>query len=283
MTTSVNNCKTTTSQNNVTRTTDRLNTNGVINDDIAGPTRKNKFIINITLFNLDSTETKFNNRKKTPFLVICEFDISVSNEAVEGFSSKSSSVDFNVVIDKPSRQESPRSSKYLNCLVTEVGQTVEHSNEQVNIRKEIQYIPTKTINTAGNNSVKQNNEEWRKGTTLILGDSTISGLIEKKVSRNKKIKVRFFPGAEIKDYHYAINLLEKKPENIILHSVKNDAFHKAGTNILKNTIELMCFDLKKLPSCNKIRLSSPAVYTNKVQRKIMKFLQIERKNKVYLK
>ena len=159
---------------------------------------------------------------------------------------------------------------------------MEHANEQVNTRKEIQYITTKTINTAGNNSVKQNNEEWKKGTTLILGDSTISGLIEKNVSRNKKIKVRYFPGAKIKGYHYEINLLEKKPENIILHPVKSDALHKAGTNTLKNTIELMDFDLKKLPSCNKIRLSSPAVCTNKVQRKIMKFLQIERKNKVYL-
>ena len=118
--------------------------------------------------------------------------------------------------------------------------------------------------------------------STYFGDSIISGLIEKKVSRNKKIKVRYFPEAKIKDYHYAINLLEKKPENIILHPVKNDALHKGGTNILKNTIELMDFDLKKLPSCHKIRLSSPAVCINKVQRKITKFLQIERKNKVYL-
>ena len=118
--------------------------------------------------------------------------------------------------------------------------------------------------------------------STYYGDSIISGLIEKKVSRNKKIKVRYFPEAKIKDYHYAINLLEKKPENIILHPVKNDALHKAGTNILKNTIELMDFDLKKLPSCNKVRLSSPSVCTNQVQRKIMKFLQIERKSKVYL-
>ena len=118
--------------------------------------------------------------------------------------------------------------------------------------------------------------------STYFGDSIISGLIEKKVSRNKKIKVRYFPEAKIKDYHYAINLLEKKPENIILHPVKNDALHKAGTNILKNTIELMDFDLKKLPSCNKVRLPSPSVCTNQVQRKIMKFLQIERKSKVYL-
>ena len=77
-------------------------------------------------------------------------------------------------------------------------------------------LKQKNISNADNNTVQENNEEWRKGTTLILEDSTISGLIEKKMSRNRKIKVRYFPGAKIKDmYHYAIPLLKKKPENII--------------------------------------------------------------------
>ena len=69
----------------------------------------------------------------------------------------------------------------------------------------------KNTNNADNITVQQNNEEWWKGTTLILGESTISGRKEKKMSRNRKIKVRYFPGAKIKDmYHYAIPLLEKK-------------------------------------------------------------------------
>ena len=93
----------------------------------------------------------------------------------------------------------------------EVGQTVEPSDEQVNTRKEIQTAPTENTNNADNNTVQQNNDEWRKGTTLILEDSTTSGLIEKKMSRKRKIKVRYFPGAKIKGmYQYAIPLLEKK-------------------------------------------------------------------------
>ena len=126
------------------------------------------------------------------------------------FSSKPSGVDFDVVIEKLSKQESPRSSKTKNCPVIEVAQTVQHSDEQVKARKEIQNAPTKNTNNAGNITVQQNNEEWWKVTTLILGDSTISGRKEKKVSRNRKIKVRYFPGAKIKDtHHYAIPLLEK--------------------------------------------------------------------------
>ena len=97
----------------------------------------------------------------------------------------------------------------------EVKQTVKHSDEKINARKEIQTAQTENINNADYNNVQQNNEEWRKGNTLILGDSE---LIEKKMSRNRKIKVRYFPGTKIKDMcHYAIPLLEKKPENIILH------------------------------------------------------------------
>ena len=100
--------------------------------------------------------------------------------------------------------------------MTEVEQTVKHSDEQVNARKEIQTAPKENINNADNSTLQQNSEKWRKGTTLIFGDSTMSGLIDKKMSRNRKIKVTYFPGAKIKDIHqYAIPVLEKKPENII--------------------------------------------------------------------
>ena len=66
------------------------------------------------------------------------------------FSSKPSGADFDAAIDKPSKQESPRSSKTKNCPVIEVEQTVQHSDEQVNARKEIQDAPTKNTNNADN-------------------------------------------------------------------------------------------------------------------------------------
>ena len=70
-------------------------------------------------------------------------------------------------------------------------QTVKHSDEQVNARKEIQTAQIENINNADNNTVQQNNKEWRKGNTLIFGDSTVSEFIEKKMFRNRKIKVRY--------------------------------------------------------------------------------------------
>lgn len=62
------------------------------------------------------------------------------------------------------------------------------------------------------------NEHWRNGTTLIKGDSTVSRLMEKKMSQNWKVEIRFFPDVKIRDtFHYAIPLTEKKPDCVILH------------------------------------------------------------------
>ena len=77
--------------------------------------------------------------------------------------------------------------------------------------------------------------------------------------RNRKIKVRYCPGAKSKDmYHYTITLLEKKLENIILLLGTNDTLYKSDTDI-----ELKDFILEKSLSCKKITLSSPLVQTNR--------------------
>ena len=88
-----------------------------------------------TPFKLYSTYTKFNKRKNSS-PVIRELDLPVSNKAAEGFSGKPSGADFDVVIDKHSKQESPHSSKTKNCPVNEVEQITKHSNELANTKKE---------------------------------------------------------------------------------------------------------------------------------------------------
>ena len=96
-----------------------------------------------------------------------------------------------------------------------------------------------------------------------MGDSTVSGLMEKKISRNRKVKIRFFPGAKIKDmFHYAIPLLEKKPDYVILHVSTIDAPYKGGSDISNEILELMRFIKEKHPACKKITLSAPIIRTN---------------------
>ena len=74
-------------------------------------------------------------------------------------------------------------------------------------------------------------------------------------------------------YHYVIPLLEKKPENIILHLGKKDAPYKSDTAILKDLIELKDFILEKSHNCKKITLQF--VLIENTLRKTMKILQID--------
>ena len=143
-------------------------------DDLASPPRKKKFRAKTTPFNLNSTDTEFSKRKN--YLIICQLDSPVSDEVVESFSGREFGVDFDVVIDKPSKQEFLLISKKKNCTVNVAKQTVKHFDEQVKTRKEIQSTLTEDINNTSNNSVQQNNEECRKGTTPILEVQQYLGL-----------------------------------------------------------------------------------------------------------
>ena len=63
------------------------------------------------------------------------------------------------------------------------------------------------------NDITTSNKEWKKGTTLVMGDPAVSGLMEKRMCRNWKIKVRYFFDAKSWDmYHNAIPLLDRKPD-----------------------------------------------------------------------
>ena len=116
-----------------------------------------------------------------------------------------------------------------------------------------------------------NAEEWKPGTSLIVGDSMIAGLREGKLSRNRKVKVRFFPGAKMTDfYYYLVPLLKKKPDNIILHFVTNDAPYKNEDELYKELKSIKDFLKKRHPSC-KVYISAPILRSdNKNANSILK-------------
>ena len=54
----------------------------------------------------------------------------------------------------------------------------------------------------------------------------MEGIVEKRMSRKRVIKVRKLPGATISDmYHYLILLLDKKPYHALLHVGKIDVIN----------------------------------------------------------
>ena len=94
---------------------------------------------------------------------------------------------------------------------------------------------------------------WKKGTTLIIGDSLLYGLDEQRL---KNAKVRIYPGAGIEDMHYNIlPLLRKKPTTVILHVGTNDCTSDNSAEITVKLLKLKNFILTTLPTC-KIIFSS---------------------------
>ena len=113
--------------------------------------------------------------------------------------------------------------------------------------KEKQQPPSKNADDASDVHL------WRKGTTLIAGDSILYGIDEKKICQNGSVKVRAFPGATIEDLkdYYIKPLLRKQPSKVILHVGTNNASVK---NASPDQILNALLDFKKdiedqIPGC----------------------------------
>ena len=93
--------------------------------------------------------------------------------------------------------------------------------------------------------------KWSKNTTLIVGDSIITGVDERMISRKGRVvKVRYFSGATIEDmYDYLKPILKKCPDNIILHVGTNNAAREPAKTVFDKLLSLKSFVEKTLPNC----------------------------------
>ena len=173
---------------------------------------------------------------------------SISNNIADSIPDNSQQIDF-VVSENISNNNT--SSNDNDALSNTTSMDIDDMLMKVrkNKHKEyISYISTKhskapsilsntELEVSNKTNIPDNNtdaEEWKPGTLLIVGDSMIAGLREGKLSRNRKVKVHFFPGAKMKDfYYYLVPLLKKKPDNIILNFGSKDVPYKNEDEIHK--------------------------------------------------
>lgn len=108
---------------------------------------------------------------------------------------------------------------------------------------------------------------WPRNTTLIVGDSIISGIMEKRLSRKDNlVKVRPFPGALIEDmYYYLVPLIKKRPDCIILHCGCNNTSRNGSQEIVDELLKLKTFILQSLPEC-RVVFSHPTVRNDNPQK-----------------
>ena len=78
-------------------------------------------------------------------------------------------------------------------------------------------------NDAGEKDKSVKNDQWPIGTTVIVGDSILNGLVEEKFCGQRRL-VKRFPGSAVDDLcHHIIPIIRKKPANMIIHTGTNDA------------------------------------------------------------
>ena len=123
--------------------------------------------------------------------------------------------------------------------------------------------PITTLSDLTEPSMSNKQPTWRKGTTLMMSDSILSCLREYKMSRRKMIKKRTFPGATISDMKlFAVPLLKKKRDKVVVHIGANDAPHFTPDEMFKNMKELLLL-IQKMVLSAKIIISSPVLCVDK--------------------
>ena len=113
----------------------------------------------------------------------------------------------------PTEKFNPVTTVLRNCIINDqysIKSTETHNNNNLVLQNiDLVSNPSQDKKEKG---VVLNPDEWKKVTTLVIGDSMLAGLKEAKLSRNKKIKARFFPGAKTEDSEYhLIPYLKKIP------------------------------------------------------------------------
>ena len=102
----------------------------------------------------------------------------------------------------------------------------------------------------------QDKSHWPAGTTLIVGDSMLLDVDEKRLSKHK-MKVRSFPGAKVDDmYDYVKPLLKKKPQNVIIHVGTNNTVGESSRLILDQILAFKHFVESSLREDSKVVIST---------------------------
>ena len=96
-----------------------------------------------------------------------------------------------------------------------------------------------------------------KRNCVIVGDSVLNEIDERQILKTYPVRVRFFPGAGIKDmYYYLIPILEKKSEDLILHDGTTNDADSSNQQIVNDLLAPKQFIKEKQQICNVI-LSMP--------------------------
>ena len=140
----------------------------------------------------------------------------------------------------------------------------EQLNDFKRKKKEEYYKCKQSVcNDAGEKNKSVKNDHWPIGTTVIVGDSILNGIVEERLcGQGRLVEVKCFPGSTVDDLsHHIIPIIRKKPTNMIIHTGTNDAPSSTFREIQDNLLKLKALVKEKLPQC-KVWLSTPTLRTD---------------------
>ena len=87
--------------------------------------------------------------------------------------------------------------------------------DQVRLQKNIEY---NNYQSQQQDKILQHQDIYPPGTSVIMGESILNGLIEENLSKQHNVRIRKFPGNTVDDLNYHVHpILRKKPKHIIVH------------------------------------------------------------------
>ena len=150
------------------------------------------------------------------------------------------------------QSEEHRKEELQRHQVIENRSIITIENQLSEFRKKQEEKFTKLKRPHASPKSNENIHKWDRNTTLIVDDSILSGIEERRISnRDKKIKVKNFPGATIDDmYDYIKPLLRKCPDSIILHVGTNKTVNEPSKMVLDKLLNLKKFIKHTLSESN---------------------------------
>ena len=129
-------------------------------------------------------------------------------------------------------------------------------------KRSITYINKVFCSDAGEKDKLVKNDQWPIGTTVIVGDSILNGIVEEKLcGQGRLVKVKPFPGSTVDNLSHHIPIIRKKLTNMIIHTGTNNAPSSTSCEIQDNLLKLKALVNQKLPQC-KVWLSTSTLRTD---------------------
>ena len=188
---------------------------------------------------------------------LCVNDQSPSNKNTQQLKSKK---------NKQKKRKGKQANKTVAQQIKDIGNCNTAQNATTEVSKSASSAPSgsaspitdatgnKETNPANDNSENGSQDPggaWRKKAVLVVGNSMVSNINEKTLSRTFHMKVRSFPAVYTRDLQdYVKPLIRKRPEKIIIVIGTNDIERKPVTEILRSIKLVMDMILEKLTDCH---------------------------------